>query len=199
MIRLVRTTESVADDRELLRRVAGGDVSALGDAFDRWHRDVYAFVTRVLGSSNEADDIVQSTFIALPDAAANLDDESSPRGFVLGVALQMARRERRKFSRRLSLWRERSTEVDLPTEFRDPELAAVDREELARFSRSLARLSDAHRDTIVLVEIEGLRGEDAARALGVPVNTIWTRLHHARAALKESMERENSHVVRRKS
>ena len=40
----------------------------------------------------------------------------------------------------------------------------------------------------VLVAVEGSSGEDAAAALGIPLNTLWTRLHHARREFLERME-----------
>ena len=44
----------------------------------------------------------------------------------------------------------------------------------------LAKLAEAQRTTFVLFEIEGLSGEEIARIQEIPVNTVWTRLHHAR-------------------
>lgn len=170
---------SEEDDAALIARVAGGDVSALGAAFDRWHRDVYAFLARLRGTREDVDDLVQATFVALPEAATNWTGESSARAFVLGVALQHARRERRRFFRRLALWRARASDLDLPPEGPDPERSAADHEDLARLQRALQALPEAQRETLLLVEVEGLKGEDAARAMGIPVNTVWTRLHHA--------------------
>lgn len=175
------------DEEALLARVAQGDAAALGAAFERWHRDVYRFLARLRGTRLELDDLVQTTFLALPDAARNHQPGASARGFVFGVALQCARRERRRVFRRLQLWRAREDEMallDAPTQPPDPERSALGKESLARFARALAALPEAQRETLLLVEMEGLRGEEAATALGVPVNTVWTRLHHARAALR---------------
>jgi RNA polymerase sigma-70 factor (ECF subfamily) len=43
----------------------------------------------------------------------------------------------------------------------------------------------------VMVVLEGITGEDAARALGVPVGTVWTRLHHARVELRRALAKES--------
>ena len=45
----------------------------------------------------------------------------------------------------------------------------------------------AHYPTFLLVEREGLSGEEVARALDIPVNTVWTRLHHARNDLRRAL------------
>jgi RNA polymerase sigma-70 factor (ECF subfamily) len=187
--RAARAQHAAAEDGALLALVAAGDVGALGAAFERWHRDVYRFLARLRGTRLDLDDLVQATFLALLDAASNHREGASPRAFVLGVALQVARRERRRVFRRLQLWRAREGELALLDDLAapaDPERRAQDREALARAARALAALPEAQRETLVLVELEGLSGEDAARALDIPVNTVWTRLHHARAALREA-------------
>lgn len=176
------------DDGVLLRRVAAGDPNALGVAFDRFHRDVYAVLARLRGTRLDLDDLVQTTFLALPRAAHNHDPAASARSFIIGVALQHARRERRSLVRRWRLWQAHQHEVDLPTGGVDPEHHATARQELAAFERALGELSHAHREVLVLHEVQGLKGEEVAQALGVPINTVWTRLHHARIALRTTLD-----------
>lgn len=189
-LRVVRTTLALVpeDDGVLLQRVAAGDVNALGVAFDRFHRDVYAVLARVRGTRLDLDDLVQNAFLALPRAALNYDPGASARSFVIGVAIQHARRERRSLVRRWRLWQARTHEVDVPQGVVDPEQHASDREDFSALEGALARLSQAQREVIILHEVQGLKGEEVAQALGVPLNTIWTRLHHARIALRASIE-----------
>lgn len=175
------------DDAALLGAVAAGDASALGLAFDRWHHDVFALLVRVRATRWAVDDLVQETFLALPGAAANYTPGRSARAFVLGVAMQMCRRERRRFARRLNLWRTHGEGLDESLAHDDPERDAANREALGRVSVALARLPEAQRDAVVLVELEGLTGDEAAAIMGVPVNTVWTRLHYGRAALREAL------------
>lgn len=180
-----------ASEVALLRRVAAGDASALGQAFDRYHRDVYAFLSRLRGL-RDLDDLVQNVFVSLPAAAARFDGLGSPRAFVFGVALQHARRERRRWFRRFTLWQSRVDEVDPPEAPSDPEQHSIDRQALDRLRRAVAALPEAQRETFLLIEAEGLSGEDAAQALQVPVNTVWTRLHHARRTLRDALRREGA-------
>ena len=176
------------DDHVLMQRVAAGDATALGMAFDRFHRDVYAVLARLRGTRVDLDDLVQTTFLALPRAASNHDPEASARSFVIGVALQIARRERRSLVRRWRLWQARTHEIDLPEGVADPEQHASDREDFAALEAALAALSMAQREVIVLHEVQGMKGEEVAQALGIPVNTVWTRLHHARNALRAALD-----------
>lgn len=176
------------DGAVLLTRCAQGDASALGVLFDRHHVAVYRVLARLRGSDLDVDDLVQTTFLALPAAARNYDPSHSPLGFVLGVAVHHARRERRRIFRRLSLWRAHGWSLELDASAQDPERVASARQQLAAFAVALHALPAAQRETLVLVEIEGLSGEDAARSLGIPVNTLWTRLHYARASLREALD-----------
>jgi RNA polymerase sigma-70 factor (ECF subfamily) len=180
---------AVSDDvgDALLHRIGGGDGAALGLAFDHYHRDVYAFLARLRGARHDLDDLVQATFLALPAAAARYDSRGAARAFVLGVAFQVARRERRRVFRRFALWVAREGEVDAPSAPLDPEQSALDRESMQALERALAKLPAAQRETFVLVEVEGLKGEEAAQILSVPLNTVWTRLHHARLALRATL------------
>jgi RNA polymerase sigma-70 factor (ECF subfamily) len=189
-LRVVRPTLTLVpeDDGVLLQRVAAGDVNALGVAFDRFHRDVYAVLARLRGTRLDLDDLVQTTFLALPRAARNYDPDASARAFVIGVAIQHARRERRSLVRRWRLWQARTHEVDLPEAGVDPERHASDREDFSAMESALAKLPVAQREVIILHEVQGMKGEEVASALGVPVNTIWTRLHHARNALRASLD-----------
>jgi RNA polymerase sigma-70 factor (ECF subfamily) len=98
----------------------------------------------------------------------------------------MVRRQRRSVARmatRLGAWLRSREErrSDTPSEMFD------ERETAARLSRALAELSPRKREVFVMVALEGASGEEAAAALGVPLNTIWTRLHHARNELRRAL------------
>jgi RNA polymerase sigma factor (sigma-70 family) len=68
--------------------------------------------------------------------------------------------------------------------------AALNRKEGERvLERLLAKLPESQRATFVLFEIEGYSGEEIARFQGVAVNTVWARIHKARAKLAAELER----------
>ena len=131
---IVRATPPVVDGATLLRRCGRGDASALGALFDRYHADVYRVLARLRGSVADIDDLVQATFIELPDAARGYDPSRPPLPFILGVAVHQARRESRRFFRRLALWRAHESEIDTPGAEADPERSASAREEFKVFA-----------------------------------------------------------------
>lgn len=82
--------------------------------------------------------------------------------------------------------RRRGTHVPLDSVPVEPALAAPQpgRLALSEMARAIDRLADEHREALLLVVLEGLSYEDAARALDVPVGTLMSRLSRARAALR---------------
>jgi RNA polymerase sigma-70 factor (ECF subfamily) len=64
-----------------------------------------------------------------------------------------------------------------------PAMALEKKQDQRVLAQMLARMSDKRRSTLVLFEIEGLSGQEIAKLHGVPLRTVWTRLHHARKDL----------------
>jgi RNA polymerase sigma-70 factor (ECF subfamily) len=171
------------DDADVVAKIAQGDLQGLGTLFDRHERDVRRLLGRLGVTASDADDLLQATFLQVINAARGFDPQFSVRSWLFGIAAMMLRRHRRSASR---LARRLAT---LATSFvrSEPETPgdAFDSEEAGhRMQMALDRLSPKRREAFVLVSIEGASGEEAAAALGIPLNTLWTRLHHARKDLR---------------
>jgi RNA polymerase sigma-70 factor (ECF subfamily) len=67
-----------------------------------------------------------------------------------------------------------------PSDDADPERVLLQRDAEGRVARILGRMTRKKRDVFVLFEIEGLPGEEIAARVGAPIDTVWTRLYHAR-------------------
>jgi len=175
-------------ESELVQRIAQGDLEALGDLYDRHEAALRRFFGRIGVVAADADDLVQATFLEVVKAAPRFDESLPFASWLYGLASIMARRHRRSLARaaqRLLAW----TNHVLIEPIKSPAADLEREQELARFGAAMQRLSAKKREVFVLVVLEGLSGEDAARALQVPVNTVWTRLHHARRELREALER----------
>jgi RNA polymerase sigma-70 factor (ECF subfamily) len=176
-------------DADLVRAVAGGDLSPLGELYDRHHEGVRQFVARATGSSADAEDITHEAFLTLAKIAGRYDGRPSARPFLLGIAAQLVRRRKRglgRWAQALASLAETFSDAR-QAGVRTPEDAATTTEEMRRFDEALGRLTDEKRLVFLLVEREGLSGEEVARALDIPVNTVWTRLHHARNDLRKAL------------
>jgi len=183
-----RSKTSDATDAALLADIAGGNLEPLGELYDRYARDVWRAVRRALPRGDDVEDVVHATFVNLPRIAFSYDGRANCRNWLCGIAVRLAMRHRRgigRFRRMLGVF------ADAPERRpeRDPERHASDNQELAVLDRALSRLSEKKRAVFVLVELEGLSAEEAARALDIPAATVRTRLFHARRELQDALER----------
>jgi RNA polymerase sigma-70 factor (ECF subfamily) len=173
-------------DAELVAKIANGDLDALGVFFERYEPAVRRYLGRLGATESDADDLVQTTFLDTAHAAVRFDPHYPARTWLLGIATVVVRRHRRSLRRhaaRLATWAGvlRRELAPSPAELFERDDAA------RRMSQALERLSPKKREVFVLVTLEGLSGEEAARSLGVPVKTVWTRLHHARLELRRAI------------
>lgn len=181
---------SEAADPELIARIQGGEVGALGVLYDRYDRDVRRVVARLGVPPCDVDDVVQATFLDVLAAAHRYDGRANAKPWLIGLAVIHVRRRRRSLSQmaaRIAAWaREPTFRPTTPEE-------SVSTSELAeRARRAMEHLSPKKREVVVLVTIEGMSGEEAAELLGIPVATVWTRLHHARRELDAAVFEEKS-------
>jgi RNA polymerase sigma-70 factor, ECF subfamily len=172
-------------DADAMRRLARGEIGALGEIYDRHHEAIRRFIARATGSLHDADDLVHTTFLTLPKIAASFDESRSCRAWLLGIAARVLRKHRATGARLArALLRFRQT---TPLATPDPERALAARRELSRLERALLAMSEAKRVVLIMAEVEGLSCEEIASALEIPIGTVWTRLHHARRALEAAL------------
>jgi RNA polymerase sigma-70 factor (ECF subfamily) len=191
MTALPERAAAVVTDGELLTAVANGNLEALGQLFDRHAQSVRRFIGRIGVGESDADDLVQATFLEVVRAASRFDPRFPARNWLLGIAHAMVRRHRRSLRRAAARLATaagltRSTPPPTPAEVFEGDDAT------RRLDHAFARLSAKKREVFVLVTLEGLSGEEAAGVLGIPINTIWTRLHHARSELRAALAEEAS-------
>jgi RNA polymerase sigma-70 factor (ECF subfamily) len=182
-------SSAVASDGDLVALVASGKLEALGELFERYESDLRTYVVRLGVSRSDGDDLVQATFLEVMRASHRFDPNYSVRAWLFGIATIMVRRHRRSLANaaaRVALWAGVVRHDPAPT---PAELLEGDRA-TRKLHAALARLSQKKREVFVLVTIEGLRGEEVAGLLGIPVNTVWTRLHHARSELRAALAEE---------
>src|SRR5690606_7443593 len=175
-------------DGELIGAVAKGDLQALGSLFERHEPAVRRYLGRLGIAAVEADDLVQAVFLEVVRASERFDAAYSARSWLFGIATIMVRRQRRSTARiaaRMAAWAgmSRADEGLSPTPGQ-----ILEHDEVARvLSAALRALSAKKREVFVLVALGGLNGEEAARALGIPLKTVWTRLHYARRELRAAL------------
>jgi RNA polymerase sigma-70 factor (ECF subfamily) len=161
--------------------VAGDDHRAEFRAiYDAWFEDVCRWIRALGGLDADRDDIVQEVFLVVRRRLKAFDGNNLA-GWLYRITSRQVRDFRRRAWVKYIFTKRRSQEPDVLPHGGSSPAAALERKEEQRVLHTLlAKMPEARRTAFVLFEIEGLSGEEIARIQSIPVNTVWTRLHHAR-------------------
>lgn len=188
---MASTPPTVVDSSEVV--VAGDPADEAIPALFRAHgRMIHALGLRLSGSPAEADEIVQDTFLAAYRGWSGFDGRSKPGTWLYTIAVRAWKRRRR--GRRGREARMPSLEAVMP--FADTHSAVLQhngsppaeveqREAVARMQEALASMPDAFRLPVLLKDLLELSIEETARVLHLKPQTVKTRLHRARLALRQ--------------
>jgi RNA polymerase sigma factor (sigma-70 family) len=175
-----------ADDAAVIQR-SWHEPGHFAVLFRRHAPEIQRYVIRRLGRDG-ADDVVAETFLAAFRQRNSYDTaRTDARPWLYGIATHLIGRYRRAEIRQyLVLARTGRDPVTEPfTDQVDDAVSACGaRRQLAA---ALARLPAAHRDALLLIAWGDLSYPEAAAALGVPVGTVRSRVHRARARLRRSL------------
>lgn len=182
--RTVRTGPEERDDTALVRDVADGDPAALRVLYDRHAPWLVARLSRRCNDREVVVSVVQDTFLAVWKDARRWRGDGDVGGWLWGIA----------FRRMVSQLRSRKQVVLMPEwdaaalghlpAAEDEVLLGVEYGDLAGGLRSL---SPEFRSVVQAVVLDGLTTREASRLLGVRENTVKTRLHRAKAQLRQSL------------
>jgi RNA polymerase sigma-70 factor (ECF subfamily) len=166
-------------DVELVTRCRAGDRQAWRALYDRHAPLVYRFMSALGVPPEERDDAAQEVFIAVYRSLVHFRGEAQLSTWIYRIAARHAGRlgRRRKMREVLSAILLRQPIVAGPA---DPSERVA---QLHLVDQLLGKISPKKRTVFVLFEIEGLPVEEIARIVGCPENTVWSRLHHARAEM----------------
>lgn len=164
-------------DEQLMQEFQHGSREAFAELFARYRERIYAFFRRRINDAARAEELAQETFLAVLRAVERYEPRALFRTYLYGIAVNLLMAERRKAGR------EESAPEDTldPASTGDPTAALWVR-------RAMARLDANDREVLLLREYEQLSYAEIAELLGVPVNTVRSRLFRARMALKELLE-----------
>jgi RNA polymerase sigma factor (sigma-70 family) len=173
-------------DGQLLEAFVGRQDEAAFAALVRRHGPmVLGVCRRVLRHHHDAEDAFQATFLVLARKAGSVLPRDLVANWLYGVAYRTALKARTVLARR----RERERQV---AEMPEPEAAAPDgggRDWQPLLDQELRRLPDKYRVPVVLCDLEGKTGKEAAHQLGWPEGTIASRLSRGRGLLAKRLAR----------
>ena len=171
-------------DLALLSRIATGDQAAIEELYRRHSRLLLGQLQVMVGQPALAEEVLQDTMLAVWKGARTFRGGSRVRTWLLGIARRQARdRMRRQRPTPMA-----DSELALrPSPDPGPEAVAVERAEARRMVATLSTLTSQHREVLGLVFGADLSLAEVARVLEVPLGTVKSRLHAARAAVTRTM------------
>ncbi len=174
--------EALPDD-ELVERARGGDAWAQEVLFRRCAPEVARTVERILGRTDDADDVVQETFVIALDELEDLRDPRAFRGWLLQIAVRRTHRRfrRRKLMRALGL--DRSAPDRTFAMMAAPGLGPDARAELALIDARIGKLPVSLRTAWVLRRVDGRPLAEVAVACGCSLATAKRWIAKAEDAL----------------
>ena len=184
------------EERRLVRRLKARDERAFREFILAHERLVFNLVFRMLGNYEEAEDVSQEVFVTVFKAIGTFKGKSRLSTWLYRIAANHAKNRLKYLSRRRAD-RRQSLEVTSESEihrarpnYQDaPESVAIGLELERLVQDALTRLEDDHRLIIVLRDLEHLSYEEIAEITGLTMGTVKSRLHRARAALKQTLTR----------
>jgi RNA polymerase sigma-70 factor (ECF subfamily) len=172
-------------DEALVLSIAAGDKQALQVLFGRHNVRIFRFVLRFLNNDEAtAEDLVSEVFLDVWRQAKRFEARSQVSTWLLAIARNKA----------LSALRRRSTEeldeevaefIEDPAD--NPEVAMQKKQRSSMLADCLTQLSAAHREIIDLVYYHEKSIDEVAEIIGVPQNTVKTRMFYARKRIAELM------------
>ena len=172
-------------DEELIGRIASGDRLAMQVLFARHHVRVYRFVLRLVRDESVAEDLISEVFLDVWRQAGRFEGRSAVPTWLLAIA---------RFKALTALRRKPDEELDeeaaaaIEDQSDDPEVVLAKKDKSTVIRKSLEGLSAEHREIIDLVYYHEKSVEEVAQIVGIPENTVKTRMFYARKRLAELLK-----------
>jgi RNA polymerase sigma-70 factor, ECF subfamily len=172
-------------DEVLIGRIATGDRLAMQVLFARHHVRVYRFVLRLVRDESVAEDLISEVFLDVWRQAGRFEGRSQVSTWLLAIA---------RFKSLSALRRRPDEELDdeaaeaIEDTSDNPEVALDKKDKSAAIRKCLEKLSAEHREIIDLVYYHEKSVEEVAKIVGIPENTVKTRMFYARKRLAELLK-----------
>lgn len=180
-------------EQDIIQQAANGNRQAFGALVREHQARVFHFIRRLLGSTDEAADLTQETFIRAYQALPRWRPEARFQTWLLQIARNAA----------LDALRQRRRYADVPADEQaepvDPAPSPLRRLQSARdlmlLERLLARLPHEQREILLLREVEGLSYDELAATLQINAGTVKSRLARARNSLLHGYRQANGGTI----
>ena len=186
----VRDRWGLLSDEQVITRVLAGETALFEVLMRRYNERLYRAARAILRDENEAEDIMQQAYVNAYTHLRQFDGRAKFSTWLTRIAVYEALARARRRGRYMTMDPEDASAIDFPQTqdgTPDPERLAIARELGAVLESAIDRLPDGAREVFVLRQIEGMRTDEVAGALGVSEAVVKTRLSRARGALRRDL------------
>jgi len=177
-------------ESDLLGAVAAGEQAAFERLYRLYEKRLYQYVYSLVNDQTVAEDVVGETMIAIWRGAGTFSGASRLSTWIFGIARHKSLDAIRRTGRR-----QREVDLDDVAELPNPcdgPMERVHRKQVESLTkRALAMLSREHQEILRLVFYEELPYDEISTMLGIPSNTVKTRVFYAKQHLKRALDRLN--------
>ncbi len=173
----IKEAESV-----LIHKVAGGDREAFKKLYSIYHRRIFAYLLKMLSEKATAEEVLNDVMFEVWRSAASFKGQSKLATWIFGIAHNKALNALRKTKGKEVLDFE---EADEPIATQDNPQKNIEKSNLnEKIKKALTHLSEEHCAVIELTFYQGFSYTEIAEIVGCPVNTVKTRMFHAKRQLQ---------------
>jgi RNA polymerase sigma factor (sigma-70 family) len=173
-----------ASDEELVKQCLAGDKDAFSVLVSRYEKLVYNIVYNLMGSTSEANDLFQESFLRMFRSLSRYNPTYRFATWVMRITSHVC-------LDRIRQKRPDHHDIDDIEEIHDdhssPEEQCVERERAHAVRKAVDELSEDYRTVVILFHQQGLSYEDLVSVLGLPMTIIKNRLYRARLILRDKL------------
>ena len=182
-------SSDIHDDQRLIQLTLSGQLDAFGLLIQKYQDRLFNGMVLVLKDQAEAEDVVQDAFVLAMTRLKSFQGNSQFYTWLYRIAYNTAiSRLRRKRPSVSIQGADDQVRLSLPDEGPAPDDRLSQEESIGLLRRAMERLSDEHRNILVLREMDGLDYDAISEILDLPIGTVRSRLHRARLQLKQLLE-----------
>lgn len=170
-------------DGWLVEQVRRGDARAFDQLVRRHDRRAFSLAFRLLSHREDAEDVVQESFVAALEALDRFDATRPFGPWFYRIVVNRSLNARKARSRRSM----EAIPEEAPARTASPERLVEVAEARGQVAAALAGLSQRQRAVVEMIELEGFSGPEVAEILGIPEGTVRWHLHGARKALRAAL------------
>ncbi len=179
-------------DEELIARFQQGDQQAFDILVHRYKDQLLNFVYRFVGNRNDAEDIVQETFLRVYKNKHYYKEIAKFSTWIYTIAGNLAKTELRKRKRRklfsVSNFMNEEKDYEIPDEDKNPELEVDGTIKDDIIQKAIEKLPPKFKEVILLRDVQGFSYEEISQILNIPLGTVKSRVNRGRLKLQEDLK-----------